>query len=535
MAGGLGLGMWDWLRHIPGLGDPEQLENRLVYQGPLPQVALIPNNFYKWMRARGPTLRRNELDQLELLAGKLNDVDLVDCDMAVRIQDPWDKPANPDHVLQVPAEHTNCLGIFSFDRSGYVRETAVRRLAESTDARAIPFLLIRLNDWAEPVRAVALGAIADRVRPEFAWVFLRHLGLLIKLLKLKRWDHGEVIRQVSCLLVTGPTKQAFLELTDSPERAVRRSIFTFIAGGVPREELGGPLLHCMKSGDEVIRAMATRLGRKVLEQPGLGMLLDSAVEDSFEGVRREGIFGLAERSGEIPKERLRPFLFDSSSGVRSTARFYLQKAGETDVLQQYVRLLGSADSKELKIAITGVAAIGGRSEIHLLTPFAKHPLPAIRRTALRGMSKLAEEEAFDFLWAALADPEPAVRRQAFKLLGESPRVREPGRLRSTAADTAQPTFVRESAVHWMDKLTWWDRATALTEVMVADDKAIVHIAEGYLDEWGKHHGQLMSKPTIEQLDAIEGFIRDHGTRLQRSTRIMISESARSARALYYGP
>ena len=83
-------------------------------------------------------------------------------DEAMRVRSPykWMYP-NPwaelrqgglGRLQKLGANSVFALGLASFHFSGYVREEALRKLAEIRDGSELPYLLLRLNDWVKPVR-----------------------------------------------------------------------------------------------------------------------------------------------------------------------------------------------------------------------------------------------------------------------------------------------------------------------------------------------------------------------------------------------
>ena len=64
------------------------------------------------------------------------------------------------------------LTIASLNKSGYVREKAVKLLGNANDDQAIPFLIYRLADWVERVRKAASLALAAYKIKEFLPVFI---------------------------------------------------------------------------------------------------------------------------------------------------------------------------------------------------------------------------------------------------------------------------------------------------------------------------------------------------------------------------
>jgi hypothetical protein len=58
------------------------------------------------------------------------------------------------------------IGLLASHGSGFVRAAVLEELARIVDGREIPFLVLRANDWVEPVAARALELLAHRLRPE---------------------------------------------------------------------------------------------------------------------------------------------------------------------------------------------------------------------------------------------------------------------------------------------------------------------------------------------------------------------------------
>ncbi len=56
-------------------------------------------------------------------------------------------------------------GVMSLHPSGHVRESALDRLTQDTSGQEIRYLLLRANDWVEPVREKAIQALIARLKP----------------------------------------------------------------------------------------------------------------------------------------------------------------------------------------------------------------------------------------------------------------------------------------------------------------------------------------------------------------------------------
>ncbi len=106
--------------------------------------------------------RRREVNQsaeqlLALLLQSLRSSELPALDDQMRGYGPWwaswdrIEPADVRRLKQTASTWAT-LAVLSMHRSGYVREAALRRLAETNDGTELPYLFIRLNDWVAEIR-----------------------------------------------------------------------------------------------------------------------------------------------------------------------------------------------------------------------------------------------------------------------------------------------------------------------------------------------------------------------------------------------
>ena len=110
----------------------------------------------------------------------------------------WDFP-ELRRFVRVPGGWA-IMAVAASHRNGYVREAAVRGLAESRDGRAVPHLLLRLNDWVNQVRAAAREAIEVFLQPAFAADVVAALPVVSTLIRRTRADHEELIHRVFTFL-----------------------------------------------------------------------------------------------------------------------------------------------------------------------------------------------------------------------------------------------------------------------------------------------------------------------------------------------
>lgn len=72
----------------------------------------------------------------------------------------------PENLVPADLDERARLSVYgfaSFHPNGYVRERAVQLLANDFSGSELPYLLIRMNDWVEPVRKKAKDAVISRL------------------------------------------------------------------------------------------------------------------------------------------------------------------------------------------------------------------------------------------------------------------------------------------------------------------------------------------------------------------------------------
>lgn len=81
--------------------------------------------------------------------------------------------------------------MFTLNSSGYVREAALRHLMSINELQlSLPYLLLRVNDWVEPVRNQATEYVRSVIKPQHIAHWACVLGLLAQIRSRTRADHS---------------------------------------------------------------------------------------------------------------------------------------------------------------------------------------------------------------------------------------------------------------------------------------------------------------------------------------------------------
>lgn len=160
---------------------------------------------------------------------------------------------------------------------------------------------------------------------------------------------------------------------------------------------------------EVRSAVVRALGQT--RDPRVGLEVAGLLDDPDSGVRAEAIRQLPALV-EFPRGLVRvltPMLEDPDVRVRTEAAVALAGAGSTDgALELLLDVLDTDDPRCRRLALEGIAVIGGREALDACRRHVEDLDPSCRAEALSAIARLAGPEAVPELIAALADNERIV-------------------------------------------------------------------------------------------------------------------------------
>lgn len=348
------------------------------------------------------------------------------------------QPDELERMLNAPLVDAGLLGVASFHPNGFVRERALTRLTSVRTGLELPFLLLRLNDWVEPIHEAAVGALQSRLTPDYAAAFVRCLPLLFDLEDPRRRDHGPWLQAVSALLKRPECEPALWDGLGTGERAVRRLCFRLLAESdhVPLERV---VQEALADPDPGLRRTAAVRGRSSLNVKAFQAVLPRLRRDPSPSVRREGLQGVVERLPEQAEIELRAALLDGHASLRDMAQFYLKRRHNMDTAAFYRVVLNESEAWTLLASLGGLGETGTAGDAALALPFLTHPLTKVRRAAVRALGRLDGDGRVGPLLAALDDPSPSVTREACSAL-------QP-RLSLVNPETLWQAFVLQKPLH----------------------------------------------------------------------------------------
>ncbi|MFS1291930.1 PBS lyase [Pseudomonas piscis] len=225
-------------------------------------------------------------------------------------------------VWQTRDEHDAWLVLSGFG-NGFVRQSAVRRLARQPSAAALVVLLERLNDWVPQVRQEAATAVELYLVPEHGALWLQVLGPLLALTAKQRVSHGATLERARAVLqlpqVRGKVEQAFAACRG---RAARFVFELLLDSGADRPAL---LAQALGHGEVSVRQMAVDACADLAKEQARP-LLEQVMRTSGASVRVKALRLLLPLLDD-PREQLRRALLDPSAALRGLGHWAAPRYG----------------------------------------------------------------------------------------------------------------------------------------------------------------------------------------------------------------
>ena len=397
-------------------------------------------------------------------------------------------------------------GLASLHWNGYVREEAVKFLAGVSTGAELPFLLLRLNDWVEPVRAAALQAVEARLQPDGAAPFFRFLPLVLRLGQTERHTNGEIASRIESFLEAPENAHLLAENRLSSDREIRRACFRLTfekALDDPWDALGDAL----RANDPIVRLWAARAASTLPASPDLRDFFDRLTRDRFVPVRAlafeafDDLFPDEARKGAA--------LLDSAASIRDDARRRLSQEERIDFASLYRKALAEGTDAQLQAALGGLGETGDAPDSSDLLRFLAHPKPKIRRTAIRTIYKLSRGEHSAAFEQAILDDSPSVSAEARDALLRRAGLLDPRKLWDRLESDERP-HVRKNILLLLDHGGKWDRLFHLLRATSDRDPALASFARYLLEGWASSFNRSCIAPTPEQLAGVDKLLERLG-------------------------
>lgn len=355
------------------------------------------------------------------------------------------------------------LGAMSMVRSGHVRQAAVERLADGPTERTLRYLLLRADDWVEPVQRRAMAAVLVALADAPPAAVLEALPAVWERLTPghQRGRAADFANAVEAWLTDPGQRETLLMAASSSDRWIRRlAVRTLFEVEEPLVVLTNARLD-----DDVV--VASQVADAYLASPSpdrsvVGSLLNSP----FASIRESASYWLLHKDPSGPSEDLvRRVMTDRSRSVRFQAQVLLRGTG-VDAADWY----RTRDPLRDPTVLRGLADVGTEADQDLALMAIESNVAAIRSAGVRLLASSGTPTATDALVAAIGNPAPGLGGPAALALRKCGLSAHQVRQLTDQAEGGDPIVARNVRRALMG-LPRWPRFVAALRMAVLDGDA----------------------------------------------------------------
>ena len=162
-------------------------------------------------------------------AGQLAHLD----DLMHRSESPfnWIRVDDLPTLLNRSDDASALLRALTAHSSGYIRESALRELAHRNESDLLRFLILRSNDWVEPISQFASAEAAARMRSIDLATLADSFPLLVLLAGQARRDHSALL-EIARARLRSDCGEALIQASGKWSNRSRRAAFSWVLPSV---------------------------------------------------------------------------------------------------------------------------------------------------------------------------------------------------------------------------------------------------------------------------------------------------------------
>ena len=409
---------------------------------------------------------------------------------------PWAQ-IKPSQVSRVAThDDVHILGLLSFHPSGWVRSESLKRLDRSESGEELVYLIVRANDWVDPVRQQAWKAIQRRLIPDYADAFARNMGIVVALESKTRTSMDGLLADIHDYLLSHPN--ALTNAVGHPDFRSRRAAFR-TAYKLDEEKRTEFIKLALRDSDSPIRLVAARQAAQLSDVNLRKEFMQTMLFDRWHAVRTQALHMAVCDADDSTKDILLSLLLDKSKTVRSAARYYLREYGVEGFRNIYVDALN--DEYEA-VAILGLGECGVAEDVQAIQPYLESANPKILSAAVTAISRLMPNDSDGMLLDNLAHPHKAPSNAAARQLRDRVTSQTQTRIAQTYEDGSLPFHARFNALKLLGAAGKWDMLIYWLRGLADDEPKIAEHCERGLRRWQHAFNRSFTEPSEPQVQEI---------------------------------
>ena len=436
-------------------------------------------------------------------------------------KDPWFGMNREDvgHLSRMNGNVAGLLGLASSHCNGYVRQAALEHLQTEWSGIELPFVILRANDWVQPVRALAQSMLMKRITASYAAHLVRNAPLIARMLLTARSDQSHFVEKIKSLLWRPDCREHLYSGMDSADPATRRICFRW-AMEPDAEPSIAVIKRGMRTEDTVVNIDATRAVRSMPDSADRQELLQSLQRSRVPRIRRECLYAAAEQTTPDALLTLKSFLLDSNRAIREAARFYISRKEGCDYREFYRSVIMGAKTSPPATAVLGLGETGAKDDVDLLVPILSSPADRVVKAAIVALNQLDGEAQASRLFVYVSNQNPGVSSSATTALADKvSHIRSDDLWR--LVDSGERMHVRLNALKLINRLNQWDKLSFILRACAIDDQIVAAKAREYSAHWLRDYNYLLKPRDQQQMELIAKTLKSYKNQLEPAVEIGI--------------
>lgn len=385
--------------------------------------------------------------------------------------------------------YVNLLAMASFNGNGFLRELALKELANTQSEQAIKYILFRITDWVVQVRDCAKQSLEKFFTPAFKKALIREFEL-IEILPQTKWVgapeiHQRIIQFLLSVKLTPATHES-LRTTDKAHLLYLKQI---LAKGADLD-----LIRMMIND----RHFMIRLeGIKYIEsfpQEERSLVLEALLKDKVSQVRSRTLYAI-KPIAEQYEDVILKLTSDESTSVRDLAR-YLLKGKSIDFpkiyrerIQQGISMMGS---------ILGLSETGSKDDLQVFKSLMTSDDVRVKVGCLGAIHRHDRHTAVDYSLDLLSHQSGRLRNRCIQIivLGFNNDALSKVRSLYITGDVSQ----RRTVLRILNKAGGWNVIGDLMIGVTDPDESVQNMAWSYIMKWRDQSLRLFTTPPNDELE-----------------------------------
>ncbi|AIA69434.1 HEAT repeat domain-containing protein [Pectobacterium atrosepticum] len=360
--------------------------------------------------------------------------------------------------------------------NGHIRQRAVLCLGFMDEVSALPALIERVNDWAEPVRRAAKQSVRLLLTPDNTANFVANLPEIFWLLQCQRENHQPLVDEIVSFLTEEAHAASLLAGLSSDDKTVARLSLDILAERdlFPLKQIFD---QAMLHRDPLVRANAERYllsADQDIDREVMAILL----KDTFAPIKQVALQYVMDNAFPVPEPLLVALLFDKNALVRQRASALLRETNNDPVAHYLTALDRAATVTERKITLWGLDEHRYDGIVALAERNIDERYPSLYHSALRILILRTGDDSRERLLASLRHPSIAIAKVARKLFYQQKIYLSLPELQRCLEDASSREHI-EVYYFLAQKLNKWDWLVFLLDNAQAENAALTQAGVTY--------------------------------------------------------